>query len=429
MELFLTRYLLGQVELPTDLIGRIKQGDRMPALGSHRGVGQPGRACAHYRNILGLRRRTPLDHGLVTGARVHEARRRLHREGVIQTRLIAGDTGIDLVLATLRRLFHQLGVGQHGSRHGYQIGVAIDQYGLGDIGHIDAVRGDDRNRHFVAHPLGHTGKRTTRHHSGNGRHLRLVPGEMGGDDRRAGRFDRLGEQRDLIPAHAALEHVHGCDAEDHNAIRTHRLAHPTHHLDREAHAVLVAATPLIGPLVGLFYQKRRQQVARRADDFDAVIPRLLSELGAVGVVSNLFFNTGLIQLIRRERTNARAHRRGRDSRFVISERPHVQNLQADLAVRCGRVNGIGDDAVAGSLFFSIQLGRSGQRLAVLTFDDQTTLFIGRDTAGNDHANATGGAFSIKGCHALEAVGLLLEASVHRAHDAAVAELRMPKVQR
>ena len=40
------------------------------------------------------------------------------------------------------------------------------------------------------------------------------------------------------------------------------------------------------------------------------------------------------------------------------------------------MNSIGDDTVTSGLFHSIQFGCGGERLAVFTFEDQPTLFIG-----------------------------------------------------
>ena len=72
VKLFLARHLLGQVELPTDLIGRIKQSHGMPTFRGHGRISESGRPCAYHPNILSRCRRAPLDHGLVTGARIHE---------------------------------------------------------------------------------------------------------------------------------------------------------------------------------------------------------------------------------------------------------------------------------------------------------------------------------------------------------------------
>jgi hypothetical protein len=61
----------------------------------------------------------------------------------------------------------------------------------------------------------------------------------------------------------------------------------------------------------------------------------------------------------------------------------------------------------GGLFFGIEFRRGSQWLAVLTFDDQTALLIGRDTTGNDHADTTRRTLGIKSRHPLEAVWLFL----------------------
>ena len=178
VELFLARHLLGQVELPTDFISRIKQCDGVSALGRHRGIGQPGRACTDYGDIFCGRGRAPLDHGLVTGAWIYQTGSGLHGKGVVETGLITSDTGVDFVLSPLCRLFHELGIGQHRSRHRHQISVTIDQHRLGNIGHVDAIGGDDRDRNFLAHPFCHAGKGAPWHHGGDGRYLRFVPSKV-----------------------------------------------------------------------------------------------------------------------------------------------------------------------------------------------------------------------------------------------------------
>ena len=60
-----------------------------------------------------------------------------------------------------------------------QVRVTIDQHRLGNIGHVDAIGGNHRDRNFLAHPLCHAGKGAPWHHGGDGRYLRFVPGEVG----------------------------------------------------------------------------------------------------------------------------------------------------------------------------------------------------------------------------------------------------------
>ena len=145
VELFLARHLLGQIELPTNFISTIKQGYLMTPLGRHRGVGEPRRPRTNNRNLLYRRGRRPIQHGFVAGPGIDQTGRRFHRKRVIETRLVAGDTRIDFVLSALGRFFHQLGIGQHRPRHRYQIGISISQYGLGDVGHVDAIGRNHRH--------------------------------------------------------------------------------------------------------------------------------------------------------------------------------------------------------------------------------------------------------------------------------------------
>jgi hypothetical protein len=72
---------------------------------------------------------------LVAGARVDQAAHLLAAaEGVVQAGLVAGDAGVDLVLAALRGLVHQFGVGQHRPRHRDQVGVAARQHASATAG-------------------------------------------------------------------------------------------------------------------------------------------------------------------------------------------------------------------------------------------------------------------------------------------------------
>ena len=49
-------------------------------------------------------------------------------------------------------------------------------------------------------------------------------------------LDRLGQQRNLIPAHSPLEHIHRRNAENDDAVLTQRFPDSTHHLHRKAHS-------------------------------------------------------------------------------------------------------------------------------------------------------------------------------------------------
>jgi hypothetical protein len=51
----------------------------------------------------------------------------LQREDVVQTGLIAGDAGVDVVGPVLARLAHELRVGQEGPRHRHHVADALGQ--------------------------------------------------------------------------------------------------------------------------------------------------------------------------------------------------------------------------------------------------------------------------------------------------------------
>ena len=88
----------------------------------------------------------------------------------------------------------------------------------------------------------------------------------------------------------------------------------------------------------------------------------------------------------------------------MRQRAHVQYLHHNFYIRIGAVNGISDQSVSVSLAVSVELRGGKDGIAVLIIDRNTALFIWRDTAGNDHANATGRALSIERRHAFESIG-------------------------
>jgi len=82
----------------------------------------------------------------------------------------------------------------------------------------------------------------------------------------------------------------------------------------------------------------------------------------------------------------------------------VQYLHHNFHIGVGAVNGISDHSVTLGLAVSVELGGSEERVTILVVDRDTALFIWRDTAGNDHADATSCALSIERRHAFEPIG-------------------------
>ena len=272
------------------------------------------------------------------------------------------------------------------------------------------LRGDHRHIQYLAQTAGDLGEGGPGHHGGDGRHLRLVPAEVGGDDVHPLGLQRLGQHDDLFPGQAILQHVHGRDAEDQDEIGPHRRAHPSDDLDRELHPVLERPAPAVGALVGLVHQEGRDEIAGRADDLDAVIAGLFGQHGAVGEVGDLLLDAGFVQFVGGIGGDARPDWRRRHAVGRTGQGAAVQDLHADLHVGVGGVNGLSDDAVLVGLRRRRQLGATAG------------LQVRRIAAGDDHAHPTAGAGGEELSLALETVCGLLQSGVHRAHQDAVLQL-------
>src|SRR5690606_26039905 len=96
MELLLARHALGDIELPADLAGRFEQSHLMTTLGSDTGSRQTSRSCANHSDFLRRHHGDVIQFGFMTGPRVDQAAGELAAKRVIQTGLVAADTGIDL---------------------------------------------------------------------------------------------------------------------------------------------------------------------------------------------------------------------------------------------------------------------------------------------------------------------------------------------
>ncbi len=205
VELFFAGHLLGHVELTADAVGALEERDGVSALRGGARIGEPRGSGADYRDGLAAAHREDLQLPLVTGARIHQARRALVLEDVIEARLIAGDAGVDLVFTAVARFDHPIGVGEEGARHAHHVGAAIGEHLLGDGGHVDAVRGDERDADVSHHLLGDPGETGARDHGGDRRDACFVPADARVEDAGAGLFDLLGELDDLFPAAPVLD--------------------------------------------------------------------------------------------------------------------------------------------------------------------------------------------------------------------------------
>ncbi|MCY1401763.1 hypothetical protein D9M71_168860 [compost metagenome] len=329
---------------------------------------------------------------------------------MVQAGLVATDAGVDLVGAAFSGLVDEVRVGEERTGHGHHVGVAFGQDLLGHFRGIDAVGGDQRNLHLALELGSDLGEGRTRHLGGDGRDARLVPADAGVDEGRTCRFDGLGQGDDLVPGAAAFHQVEHRQTEDDDEVRAHGLAHTADDLHRQAHAVIKAATPAVGTLVGVGGEELVDEVTLGPHDLDAVVLGLLRQHGTGDEIPDLLFDALFVQLVRLERVDRRLDGRRRDLLGVVGITAGVEDLHADLAARL--VHRLGDDAVLLGLFLGGQLGRAGIDAA---------FGVRADAAGHHQADAATGALGEIGRHTLETVGLLFQAGVHGAHQGAVAQ--------
>ena len=257
MEFLLARHLLRQIELSANLSCGIKQGHPVATLRRDRRIGEARRTRPHHGNGFRLSSGLVVQQGFMTSPGIDQAGGGLEVEGVVETGLVAGDTGVDFIGAPLIGFHHELAVSQHGSRHGNQVCIAGRQHRFRHLRHVDAIGSDHGYGHLLAHPVGHAGEGGSGYHGRDGRHLGFMPGKVCGDDTDASPLKLPGQLGDLLPTHPTLQHIHGRDAKDHYKIIAHSLAHPSHHGEGEAHPVFITPAPLVAALIGLFHQEGR----------------------------------------------------------------------------------------------------------------------------------------------------------------------------
>src|SRR6185369_3996975 len=173
------------------------------------------------------------------------------------------------------------------------------------------------------------GERAARNAGHDRRDARLVPADTGVDDRGAGRFDRLGELHDLIPALRVVDEVEHRQPVDDDELAPDRRARAPHDLDRQALAFLDAAAPGIVARVRAHGEELVDQIALAAHDLDAVVAGILRELRATDEIADRALDAAARQGARRERGDRRLDARRRYRQRMIAVAPGVQDLHAD----------------------------------------------------------------------------------------------------
>lgn len=312
----------------------------------------------------------------------------------------------------------EVGVGEHRAGHRDHVGGALGQQPFGDLGGVDAVGGDQRDRHLTHQPLGHPGVRAARHGGGDGGDAGLVPADAGVDDRGSGGLDGLGEGDHLVEGGAAGHQVQHGQPVDEDEVLADGLAHPADDLDGEAHAVLVRAAPAVGAVVGAGGDELVDEVALGAHDLDAVVSGLAGEAGGAHVVVDGALDLGVGQFARHVRADRGLERARGDQVGVVGVAAEVQDLQGDAAALA--VHGVGDDPVPLGLRLGGELGAAVVRAA---------LVVGGYASGDDQAHSAAGPGGVEGGHALEPALGLFQADVHGAHQDPVGQRGEAQVER
>ncbi len=371
--------------------------------------GQTGGSGAHHGNPLPVRRGRGIELDLAAGPGIDQARRDPVGENVVETGLIAGNTGVDLIRASPGGLIDELGVGQHRTRHGNHIGAAFGQDLLRQFRSVDPVGGDDRDfHHFLEAPCTkHPG--AARHVIRDRRNRCFVPAVACVEDICAGCFHLACQIVRLRGPQTPCNEIDGRDAVHHDLIRTQREPHPARDLHWKAATVLQHTAPLVSALVRTGRGELIQQVALGAHQLNAIETRLARQQGALDEVIQRGLNVGVREHPRNSGIDRRANCRHADNVVVFCIASGMQYLQQDLGAMT--MYFVGNRAQVAGLLACAQHRRA--RL-------EHPRDIGRKPARDDQCNAAGGPGTVKGGLPPYRVVHVLEAGVHGAHHHAVA---------
>ena len=269
-----------EIELAADFRRRIEQGDVMSALGC-------GDRCRHARgagaddgNFPRRRGRRECPFRFATGKGIHQARRNLPGEDLVEACLVARDACIDFVGAAGGCLVHEIGIGEEWSSHRNHVGIAASDHIVAHARIVDPVGRDQRNLHGAAQAARDPRKGRARHHRRNGGDARFMPAHTGVDDRGARALHGPGQCHHLVPRAATLDQVEHRQPEDQDEVAAHRFARAAHDLHREANAILEGTAPLVVAMIGLGCHELVDEVTLGAHDLDPVVAGALGQLRA-----------------------------------------------------------------------------------------------------------------------------------------------------
>ena len=141
------------------------------------------------------------------------------------------------------------------------VGIAAGENILRDLRIVNAVGGDQRDRHRALQLASDPAESSARYRRGDGRNARFVPADPGVDDGRSRRFNRFGQFSDFRQRAAVVDQIEHRQTVDDNEIVTGALSHGLDHFNGESHTARVIAAPLIAALVSARGEEFVNQIA------------------------------------------------------------------------------------------------------------------------------------------------------------------------
>ena len=199
-------------------------------------------------------------------------------------------------------------------------------------------------------------------------------------------------------------------------MRAHCLSGAAHDLDRQPHAIFIRTAPAVGAFVRVGHEELVQEITLRPHDLHAIIARLLCAPCGRHDVTDLFFDTVLIQFRRWKRGYRGFDCRGCDALGTIRIAARVQDLHRNFPARI--VDARGDDAVVVDILLCRHHRRPRQN---------GPFQVGTDPASDHQGHVTARAGCIKLGDAVPVLRLF-QTGVHGPHEDAVLERREAQIK-
>ena len=277
---------LGHGQQAGELVGLLKHGHLVPALGRHAGRLQAARAGAHDGDVLFLGSRLVLGQAhfhALPHVRVHRALAGLADEDVVQA-AGAHDAGTHLLRTALLHLAGGVGIGDELARHAHRVAVALGDDLLAHVERVDAGAGEDGLAGHGLHLLREVDELALGHDLVGHGAGRLVEAGLHGPGVNAMGLDDRDELEGVGDAVAVGHEVIGGDAHENRHVIAAGLVNLVDDLAEETGAVLGRSAVLVGAVVGVLGKEAHHHVADARVDLDDVDAGILAAAGGLAVL-------------------------------------------------------------------------------------------------------------------------------------------------